>query len=270
MGEFMIKQSGSKVWYGIFTDFAAAGIQHGISTRLGGRSEAPFAGLNLGLHTGDVAAAVWHNRQLFCQAVGVSPDKAVTAEQVHGDVVQAVTAADAGRGARVYQEAIQGTDALITNEPGLPLLLFFADCVPVLIFDPVARAIGLSHAGWKGTVANIAQKTVLAMQRQYNTNPADCLVGIGPSIGPCCYEVDEAVLRKLQTNFSCWDKLVTPHKDRWQLNLWEANREQLKAIGIPDRQITVSSVCTADNTAMFFSHRAENGRTGRIGAIISL
>lgn len=270
MGEFMLKQSVNKVWYGIFTSFAAVGIRHGVSTRLGGHSTAPFHSLNLGLHTGDDAETVWNNRQLFCQAVGLSAEKVVTAEQIHGNVVKQVTAADAGRGAKHYQEAIKGTDALITNVPGLPLMLFFADCVPVLIVDPVAKAIGISHAGWKGTVGKIAQKTVLAMQQQFNTNPADCLVGIGPSIGPCCYEVDETVLSKLRAEFPCWEQLVIPRERRWQLNLWEANRQQLREIGIGDTNITVSSICTADNTPIFFSHRAESGHTGRIGAIISL
>ena len=270
MDEFMLKQSVNKVWYGIFTSFAALGIKHGISTRLGGHSTVPFTSLNLGLHTGDDAELVWHNRQLFCQAVGLPPDKVVTAEQIHGDVVRQVTMEDAGRGAKHYHEALKGTDALITNVPGLPLMLFFADCVPVLIVDPVAKAIGISHAGWKGTVAKIAQKTVLTMQQQFHTNPADCLVGIGPSIGSCCYEVDEAVLSKLRTGFPNWEKLVTPKEERWQLNLWEANREQLKEIGVKHNNITVSSICTADNTQIFFSHRAERGHTGRIGAIISL
>ncbi|MBP2635678.1 MAG: Polyphenol oxidase [Firmicutes bacterium] len=270
MGEFILKQSSNKVWYGIFTGFAEAGIKHGVSTRLGGCSNPPFASLNLGLHVNDDPNAVWHNRQLFCKAVGLSADKAVTAEQIHGDAVKLVTAADAGCGSQYYDTAIKGTDALVTNTPGLPLMLFFADCVPVLIADPVSRAIGISHAGWKGTVAKIAQKTILAMQQHFNTKPGDCLVGIGPAIGPCCYEVDEAVINKLKTGFSRWEDLVDPRQGRWLLNLWEANREQLKEIGVMDNNITVSQVCTAENSQIFFSHRTENGQTGRFGAIISL
>lgn len=270
MGKFVLKHSPNGVWYGIFTEFAARGIRHGISTRLGGKSIEPFVNLNLGLHTGDDAETVWYNRQSFCEAVGLPANKIVTAEQVHGDVVQLVTEADAGRGAQHYHKAIRKTDALITNVSNLPLMLFFADCVPVLIFDPIARAIGISHAGWKGTVAKIAQKTILAMQQSYNTKPADCLVGIGPSIGPCCYKVDEFVMSKLRNNFSKWEGLVKPHVDHWYLNLWEANRLQLLEIGVVDKNITISEVCTADNTSLFFSHRAENGQTGRIGAVIAL
>ncbi|HWR42423.1 peptidoglycan editing factor PgeF [Sporomusa sp.] len=270
MGEFVLKHSANGVWYGEFASFYAKGIKHGISTRLGGQSTAPFASLNLGLHVGDDAETAWHNRQAFCQAVGLPAEKVVTAEQVHGAVVQQVTLQDAGRGARHYHESIKGTDALITNVPGLPLMLFFADCVPVIILDPVSKAIGVSHAGWKGTVAKIGQQTVLAMQQQYNTNPADCLVGIGPSIGPCCYEVDEVVINKLRASFNKWEELVTPRGDRWQFNLWEANRQQLREIGIADNNISVSGICTACNTQIFYSHRAEAGRTGRIGAIIAL
>ncbi|WP_371370888.1 peptidoglycan editing factor PgeF [Sporomusa aerivorans] len=270
MGDFVLKYDPNGVWYGIFTAFADKGVTHGISTRLGGHSDQPFASLNLGLHTGDDAQAVWHNRQAFCQALGFAAENAVTAEQVHQDLVQLVTEKDIGRGARRYEEAIKNTDALITNAKAVPLMLFFADCVPVLIFDPVARAVGISHAGWKGTVAKIAQKTVLAMQDNYGSKPADCLVGIGPSIGPCCYEVDEAVMSKLRDGFEQWENLATPCGERWRLNLWEANRQQLKEIGVMDSNITISGVCTADNTQVFFSHRAEAGRTGRIGAAIML
>ena len=250
--------------------FAAEGVKHGVSSRVGGKSAPPFASLNLGLHTGDDAETVWHNRQMFSRAVGLPAEQIITAEQVHGDIVQVVSEHQAGRGAKHYHEAIKGTDALITNIPGLPLMLFFADCVPVLIFDPVNKAVGVSHAGWKGTVAKITQKTVLSMQQHYNTKPQDCLIGIGPSIGPCCYEVDEVVMTKLRAGFTQWEELVAPHGERWQLNLWEANRRQLVEIGVLDSKITVSGVCTACNTDIFFSHRAEAGRTGRIGAVIAL
>lgn len=270
MGEFILKQSSNKVWCGVFTSFAEAGIKHGVSTRLGGYSNPPFASLNLGLHVNDEPDVVWRNRQIFCKAVGVEADKAVTAEQIHGDAIKLVTTAEAGHGSRYYDTAIKSTDALITNTPDLPLMLFFADCVPVLIADPKSRAVGISHAGWKGTVTKIAQKTVLAMQQHFNTKPEDCLVGIGPAIGPCCYEVDEAVINWLKLGFSQWEELVVPKRGRWLLNLWEANREQLKEIGVMDNNITVSQVCTAENSQIFFSHRTENGQTGRFGAIISL
>jgi hypothetical protein len=169
-----------------------------------------------------------------------------------------------------YQTAIPDTDALITAEQGIPLMLFFADCVPVLIFDPVGKAVAAVHAGWKGTVASIGQKAVLAMQERFGTRPEDCLAAIGPSIGPCCYEVDQPVVEALEQAFPWWEDLIIPRGERWMLDLWEANRRQLEAIGVHKRNIEISGVCTSCNTELFYSHRAEKGKTGRFGAIISL
>jgi YfiH family protein len=258
------------IWYGTFQHLTGAGIKHGISTRLGGVSLAPYLSLDLGLHTGDAKEAVVENRRLFFKALKLDFSKAVACEQVHADKIALVTKADAGKGALVYQEALAGIDALITNVRDLPLMLFFADCVPVLIADPVHGAIGLSHAGWKGTVAKIGAKTVLAMQQHFGTRPEDCLVGIAPSIGPCCYEVDDAVANKVKTSFPYWQELLTPQGARWRLDLWKTNQRQLVDIGVNPENIAVSQVCTACNNELFFSYRAENGHTGRISAVISL
>ncbi|VBB06199.1 multi-copper polyphenol oxidoreductase laccase [Lucifera butyrica] len=270
MQKFFLQQADNGVWFGMFPHLLRKGIVHGISTRLGGTSLPPYATLNLGLHVGDDAERVRENRQRFCQALEIEAERVVNAEQVHGDKVFLVTDRETGRGARDYAGAIKGADALITNSPNVPLMLFFADCVPVLIVDPIHRAVGISHAGWKGTVAKIAQKTVLAMQRHFATTAADCLVGIGPSIGPCCYEVDEVVLSKLKENFIAWRDLVEPSGERWRLDLWQANRLQLEEIGVPSGQIVISEVCTNCNTELFFSHRGEKGCTGRIGAVVML
>lgn len=271
MNDFVLCHATHGVWFGVFSHFDAVGIRHGFSTRFGGVSEPPFNSLNLGVKTADQKERVVANRKRFCDAVGVAFAHVVTAQQVHGDRIAIVAAADRGRGHADYTAAIAGTDALITNVPGVPLMLFFADCVPVLIADPIQKAIGVSHAGWKGTVAKIAQKTVLAMQAHFGTRPGDCLVGIGPSIGPCCYEVDRTVIDPLSQNFSEWQKLVSPRSaDHWQLNLWEANRVQLLEIGVLPENIVISGICTACNTALFYSHRAEKGQTGRMGALITL
>lgn len=270
MSEFIIKHAANGVWYGVFPRLEAAGIRHGISTRAGGTSKAWYRSLNLGLHTGDKAEDVKTNRALFCQALGVDYDHIVTAQQVHGDHIVNVTEGYKGRGAKSYGTAVAQTDALMTNIPGLPLMLFFADCVPVLIADPVHRAVAVSHAGWKGTVAGIGQKTVLEMQKHFGTQPSDCLVAIGPSIGPCCYEVDHTVTDLLKRRFDYWKELVGPGEDHRKLNLWAANRIQLREIGIPDKNILESGVCTSCNTELFYSHRAEKGKTGRIGAVITL
>ncbi|MEN6413638.1 MAG: peptidoglycan editing factor PgeF [Veillonellales bacterium] len=270
MKPFLLQHSDNGVWYGFFPRIAALNIKHGLSSRLGGLSVSPYHTLNLGLHTGDQAEQVVANRRLFCQALNVDPLKIVTAEQVHGEHIHRVTLQDAGRGAEVYEQAIPATDALITNIPGLPLLLFFADCVPVLIADPVHRAVAISHAGWKGTVAKIAQKTIIAMQTQFNTQPADCVIGIAPSIGPCCYQVGENVVSQVKRQFPQWTQLLTQSEENYYLNLWEANRVQLMEIGVPADNIVVSDICTACNSELFYSYRADHGRTGRIGAIITL
>lgn len=267
---FSLGYAADGIWVGRFSHFDDSQVIHAVSTRLGGKSQAPFASLNLGLHTGDAAGSVRLNRKMFCQAAGIEPGKTVTAEQVHGAKVVRVKAADAGRGMEDYRDALAATDALITNTPGLALLLFFADCVPVLIVDPVNQAIGISHAGWKGTVAGIAQKTVSAMCDQFGTRPEVCLAGIGPSVGPCCYEVGDHVAKQVKEQFSCWRELLKPEGEKWRLNLWLANQVQLTEIGVPAANIEISGVCTSCNTDLFFSYRAEHGHTGRIGAIISL
>lgn len=268
MSDFILKRGENGVWFGHFP--ALSGIKHGISTRLGGVSEAPFVSLNLGLHTGDEAHKVVENRERFCQAIGVALTNVVTAQQVHGDKISVVTASEAGCGAKEYSSALAGVDAIVTNQPDLPLMLFFADCVPVIIYDPSKHVVAVSHAGWKGTVAKIAAKTISAMAAQYNVDPGDCLVAIGPSVGPCCYEVDQVVLNKLKESFAYWEQFVTPKNSKWMLDLWEANVTQLTEVGVKRQNIFVSGICTSCNTELFYSHRAEKGCTGRLGALISL
>ena len=268
MKDFVLQQGVGGVWFGLFTHFLSIGVKHGISTRLGGVSRAPYQSLNLGLHVGDDSVCVEKNRRLFCNAVGVNSEAVVAAEQIHGDKIAVITHEQAGKGAFSYKEAIAGTDALVTNVPGVPLLLCYADCVPVCIVDPVQEAIGVIHAGWKGTVSKIVQKTLAVMGTQYGTKADNCLVGIGPSIGPCCYQVNETVLNPLKNTFPNWIDLVKNMQTGTFLNLWEANRCQLIDVGVHEERVVVSQVCTACNTSIFFSHRREAGATGRMGALL--
>jgi len=271
MTEFLLRKSKNNIWYGFFSQFYHAGIRHGISTRLGGVSTAPYMSLNLGMHTGDDPAKVQTNRRLFCSAVGVNYSSVVSAQQVHKDTIAVVAHADAGRGADSYADALCETDALVTANPDIPLLLLYADCVPILFFDPVQRVIAVAHAGWKGTVAQIGVKTLNTMQKYFGSRSDDCLVGIAPSIGPCCYEVDEGVINPLSNSLNDWQDVAVNHGERrWMLNLWEANRRQLLANGVLAANIAVAEVCTACNNELFFSYRAEAGVTGRLGALISL
>lgn len=269
MGDFQLRQvQGLKI--GTFSHFEKYSIQHGISTRMGGVSAKPFDSLNLGLHTGDQKNDVLVNRKRFFQAVGLPMADAVTAEQVHSIGIEVVTASDKGKGINDYETALAKTDALITCVPGIPLFLCYADCVPVLIADPRRKVVALSHAGWKGTVACIAQKTLQRMGEEFGCLPEDCLVGVGPSIGDCCYEVDNSVFFELQRAFSWWGRVVKPNGKKWYLNLWQANVQQLLDIGVLRENIIVSGLCTSCHKDLFYSHRAERGQTGRMGAVIAL
>lgn len=257
---------------GVFSAFAAQkGFVHGITGRRGGVSEAPYDSLNMALHVGDNANDVIANRERFFAALGLDANRLVTPNQVHGDHIAVVTEAEAGRGAKSYGDSIAETDALITNTPNLPLMLCYADCTPILFLDPVHRAVGIAHGGWKGTVARIAQQTVLRMQQAFDSRPKDVLAAIGPSIGPCCFEVGEEVADKFRDAFPGHeqeiidDLALKPH-----VNLWQANRLQLLDAGVLPEHITMANYCTSCHHDQLFSYRADGGRTGRLAAIIAI
>lgn len=269
---FDLKYRDHGIWCGVFSHICPDLFQHGVSTRLGGASKGAFYALNLALHNGDTESDVYENRQRFCKALGIDFQKVVTAQQVHGDRVVCVDLASAGRGLYSYEKALEDTDALITNVPELPLMLFFADCVPVLFADPEHRAVGICHAGWRGSVAKIAQKTIRMMMQCFGTDPAQVRVGIGPSIGPCCYEVDGPVEKQFRQAFGERSNEILQSKglDKWKLNLWYANQLQLEEIGVLRDHIELSHVCTSCNADLFFSYRFDRGNTGRIAAAISV
>lgn len=268
---FVLEKKGQNIWCGRFSLFPEDLVTHAVSTRFGGVSQGPFASLNLALHVGDDGEDVAVNRRRFCEALGLDAAQLCTAEQVHADRIARVTRAEAGRGSRLYADALPGTDALMTNEPGLPLMLFFADCTPVLLFDPVHRAAALAHGGWKGTVRSIAAKTVAAMGAAYGTRPADCLAAIGPSIGPCCYEIGDEVAGQFQQAMPQFASEILQQKNRHiHLNLWQANACQLVSAGLVPEHIETAETCTSCNSQVFFSYRADGGKTGRIAAVIAL
>ncbi|KJS19288.1 MAG: hypothetical protein VR72_19385 [Clostridiaceae bacterium BRH_c20a] len=246
-------------------------VKHGFSTRIGGISGEPFNTLNMGFLTDDDWETVKENRRLFAQSLGIPLENIVAANQVHGDKIFKAGTSDRGRGAIEQNTAVKETDALITNEPGVALIAFYADCVPIMFLDPVLKAIAIAHAGWKGTVLNITRKTVEKMGEAYGCQPQNILVAICPSIGPCHYEVDTPVISQFQNNFNKWEKILKLKPGgKAQLNLWEANRLQLLDSGILDRHITVSEICTYCHPEILYSYRYENGKTGRLAGIIML
>lgn len=258
--------------YYTISSFEETGLViHGFSGKSGGVSDGAYNSLNLSILTEDKLEHVLENRRRFARVLGIDPASLVGAHQVHRDTIYKVTLKDKGRGAFDPESVIPATDALMTNEPGLALTAFFADCVPVFFLDPVKKVIALAHAGWKGTVAKIAAKTVKALAEAYGTEPQDLLVAIGPSIGPCHYEVDRPVIEKVKEAFpEYWESLITGLKEdgHAQLNLWQANFYQLVDTGVLPENITLAEVCTYCHQDRLFSHRG--GMAGRQAAIIML
>jgi len=253
-----------------FPHLEAVGARHAVSTRLGGVSEGAFATLNLGYSVGDDPLCVEENRRTLFAAMGIRADAVVSCHQVHSTSVTCVDAGAAGRGAATTANIIPASDALITNRADLYLFLRFADCVPVLLCDPMHHAVGLAHAGWKGTIGNIVGQTVAAMSAAFATRPLDLLAAIAPCIGSCHYQIREDVAQHVRAALPFWPQVLRPDTDEhFFLDLAEANRRLLVAAGVAAANIVVSGLCTACHTDQFYSHRAENGKTGRFGVLLA-
>lgn len=256
----------------IFSHFEASGaVVHAFTTRSGGVSTGPFSSLNMAFHVGDTALSVRVNRALACGALGINPACLVAGRQVHGSGIGVVGECDRGRGALSDEDSLPDQDALVTGDTGVPLSSYYADCVPVFLLDPVRKVVALAHAGWKGTVLKISQKVVRKMTEVYGTDPKDCLAGIGPSIGPCCYEVDGHVIGPLRKSFLGWRELTrAASPGKWRLDLWEANRHTLLEAGLQDKNIITARICTSCHNDLFFSYRAQGGTAGRMASFIML
>jgi YfiH family protein len=236
-------------------------VVHTVFTRLGGVSEAPFNTLNVGSTVGDDAAAVAENHARIYAHLGISAKQVATAQQVHGNRVGVVTAADGGG-------LFPSTDGLVTDEPRIALLLRFADCQPILLYDPVQHCLGLVHAGWRGIALGIAQRAVETMVEAFDTQPETLIAGLGPAIGPCCYTVSQEVASALGYALSDWKEALQPEGEKWRFSLPSANAQQLAKAGV--RNVEQSHLCTACHKDVFFSHRGDQGRTGRFAVVAYL
>jgi len=248
------------------------GIIHGFSTRLGGVSRGIYSSMNLSFTRGDEEEAVKENYRRIAQAIGFRTDDIVTSDQTHTANVRKVTEADRGKGITVPRD-YQDVDGMVTNVPGLVLTTFYADCVPLYFADPVKRVIGLSHSGWRGTVAKIGKVTVEKMKEEYGCHPEDILAAIGPSICQDCYEVSEDVIEEFKTAFAgeYQERLYYKKKNgKYQLNLWETNRLIFLEAGIPEANISMPGICTCCNPEFLFSHRASHGKRGNLAAFLGL
>ncbi len=237
------------------------GLLHAVLTRIGGVSRGPYATLNLGHTVGDDLKAVEENHRRALRPLGLEQGQVVSPWQVHGAAVEVVGPAERGT---VRAE----TDALVTAAPEVPLMMRFGDCAPVLLFDPVSRAVGLVHAGWRGVVAGVVGASIRTMTERLGCTPADIWAGIGPTIGPCCYEVGTGVAQEIASACPSGTEVVHSVNGRVHADLPAAVEAQLRGAGV--EQIEQAELCTACRVDEFFSHRAEDGRTGRFGVVIGL
>lgn len=249
---------------------------HLFSTRLGGVSRGHLGTMNLSYTRGDEKSCVDENFKRIGQILGIGVESFVFTDQTHTANVRRVGRADCGKGI-VRERDYTDIDGLVTNESGVVLSAFFADCVPLYFIDPVKKAIGLSHSGWKGTVQKIGEVTIKKMQAEFGSNPKDIVAAIGPSICGDCYEVSEDVaeaFREAFAEFSGDGKalpfLQAKGNGKYQLDLWEANRCILLKAGLLPQHISMTDICTCCNPGFLFSHRATDGKRGNLGAFLVL
>jgi YfiH family protein len=239
------------------------GIVQGIFTRHGGVSPEPWRSLNHGGTVGDERANVVENRRRVFESVGLKVETIFDVWQVHSaDVICA-------REPRPLDELHQKADAIITNRPEITLFMRFADCVPIFLFDPSKKVVGIVHAGWQGTVKKIPGAAVNAMVTEYGCNPRDILAGIGPSICPDHYAVGENVIEAARRSFpGHTERILYNLNGSVHFDLWTANQLALSEAGV--EQIQTARICTACHMEDWYSHRGEHGKTGRFGALLAL
>lgn len=250
---------------------AAGGVKHAFSTRTGGVSKGNCATMSFGFSLGDDINDVHRNYDIFCRAFGTEAENCVLSQQTHTANLRVVTADDKGKG--IFRERdYSDIDGLITCEKNLVLVTQYADCTPLAFYDPVKRVVATSHGGWRGTVQEIAAKTVEKMVSQFGSDPADILCGIGPNIGRCCYEVDDPVINAVN-KLTYLDKsacYTVKGGGKYMLDLREVNREILIYAGIRPENIDVADLCTCCNADIFHSHRATGGKRGTLALMIAL
>lgn len=247
-------------------------LVHFISTRDGGVSEGEQSSLNIGFLPEDSPDNVLTNRELLLSGLNIPLETVVLGEQRHTTNIRIVTKEEMGRGAMDKESRLPETDALITAVPGICLVVLAADCVPVLLYDTEKRVIAAIHAGWKGTVGRIVEKVVERMNREFNCEAKDIRAGIGPAIGPCCYEVGKDVAMAVQNGIGDLGEFLEKVNEsgKYIFNLWEANRQQLIHAGLHSGRIEMAGMCTCCHHDEFFSYRASRGNTGRFAAGIMI
>lgn len=247
-------------------------VKHGFSTRIGGVSEGMFSSMNLSFSRGDREEHVRENFRRMASALETDTECMVFSDQTHTTNVRIITQADRGKGIHSPLDYTD-VDGLVTNERGVMLVTFYADCVPVFLVDTKHNAIGLCHSGWRGTVGKISQETLRVMKETYQTEAEDVIAAIGPSICQDCYEVSKDVILEVEKGFGREGMKELAYKKengKYQLDLWRANEIALMQAGVPACRIQTTDICTCCNSRYLFSHRATAGRRGNLAAFLEL
>lgn len=256
--------------YDIFNQYSE--LIHGFSTRMGGVSKDHLSSMNLSFSRGDDKENVIENHRRFGEALGYDSTRLVFSDQVHDISIKKVTSLDVGKGITIDSD-IKNIDGLVTNESNIPLITFFADCVPLYFYDPANKVIGLAHSGWKGTVAKIGTKMIEIMTKEYGSNPEDIICAIGPSICKSCYEVSQDVAVAFKDAYSeeeYTSMIVDKGNEKFLLDLHMACKYNLLNAGVMPEHIAMPDLCTCCNSSVLFSHRASNGMRGNLAAVMML
>lgn len=254
-----------------FPKLVKAGVKHGFSTRLGGVSTGVLGTMNLSFTRGDLRENVQENFRRIADAIGFEADKLVFSAQIHETELRKVTKENCGEG--ILRETKPGIDGLATNETEVPLYTSYADCVPLLFFDPEKKVVAMAHSGWRGTAARIGAKMIRFMEEEYGSHAENIIAAIGPSICRNCYEVSEDVAQAFRKTFlpeqftQIFDE---KGQGKYQLDLWEANRIILTEAGILPNHLDITDLCTCCNSDKLFSHRASQGQRGNMGCFMCL
>ena len=259
------------VSYITFPKFEKSGMVNLLfSTRKGGVSKGKYSSMNLSFNNGDEREDVLENYRRLCECKGIDINNLVLSRQTHTSNIKTVSKTDCGTG--IFKQSFTDIDGLMTNQSGVALVTQYADCTPLVFLDPVNKVIASSHAGWRGTVAEIGKKTVQKMVSEFSSNPKDIIVGIGPCIKECCYEVDDPVYSQFgKLSYLDSSKIFTQKPNgKYMLNLVEANKQILMSAGIRPENFDLSDICTCCNSDMLHSHRKTNGERGNLAMIIEL
>ena len=268
----MIKKKLANATFLLFPNFLNyKELIHAISTRHGGISSSNYTSLNLSFHVGDEDDNVIENHQILSQTLGFDLSSLATCQQIHQDNIAMVDGSYLKKDCFLPGNAFPETDALVTDVPGITLMTRYADCVPLIFYDPKTHTVAISHAGWKGTLLHIAQKTVEVLVKDYHCQPQHILAAIGPSIGPCCYQINSTMAdQAVKELYKAQEYFVKSTNDDLYFDLWQANKKQLQSAGIKDEHLYSAELCTSCNFDLFYSYRKGKKVTGRFGALIGL